>query len=223
MSFLVAEKIFFVRIAGNVPVFIINACTKINKTYNMNKFKKNIIPTALAVGILLANFLSTHAKAYSLSLNSSSDMNYTFNSTGNLKESSDASKSSSPYWWLNSGALLSIQNGVGKTLQGDLSPNNPIRLVYNKNKPVESDNGSHPQNIFRLLTKQSWENNRQQIYLKINGDNLQNPKNRNPWNALSLASRYINDLNYYYVSLRMDGNVSIKKKAKWKRYHFDFR
>src|SRR3989344_6750614 len=81
----------------------------------------------------------------------SSPFHYSFSSDGILQETGSQQESSSPYWWLNSGAKLIISNGTGKTIQKELGSNDKWRLLYLYSNPIDTDKGYHPQNIFRLI------------------------------------------------------------------------
>jgi hypothetical protein len=139
-------------------------------------------------------------------------LTYLFNSTGVLSESGSLWTSTSPYWWVNSGAKLIIDGGTGKTIQGDLAQNDKWRKLYAKANPTDTDNGYHPQNIFRLVTKGTWHNLTQVAYFKINQDQLSASPNRNESNGLLLFNRYDDSQNLYYTGIRVDGTAVIKKK-----------
>lgn len=137
---------------------------------------------------------------------------YNFNADGTLWESSSMSESSSPYWWLNSGAYLRIYDGRGHTNLGNLPTNDVWRKIYSRENPEDTDNGYHPQNIFRLVTKSKWQNTRQQVYFDVLKDNLSPSPNRAEHNGLLLMSRYVDGDNLYYTGVRVDGAAVIKKK-----------
>lgn len=137
---------------------------------------------------------------------------YSFNDPGVLPEAGSMEESWSKYWWLNSGGMLIIEDGVGKTIQGDLSFVSPWRIVYAKNNPTDTDNGYHPQNIFRLISRSTWLNVQQEAYFKIVKTNMSNSPNRNSSNGILLMSRYIDGDNLYYAGLRTDGAAVVKKK-----------
>lgn len=143
---------------------------------------------------------------------------YTFNSDGTLPEAGTLEESWSPYWWLNSGGLLYIRNGKGTTVSGELSRLSPWRLLYNRNNPTDTDKGTHPQNIFRLLSRSTWQNVRTQAYFKILADNLSSSPNRNASNGLLLMTRYVDENNLYYLGIRVDGAAVIKKKVNGDYY-----
>ena len=82
----------------------------------------------------------------------SSPFVYTFNSSGTLYETGSSAESSSPYFWLNSGAMLQIGSGIGKTQQGALPAANLWRLMYKTMNPLDSGEGYFPDNTLRIVT-----------------------------------------------------------------------
>ena len=148
----------------------------------------------------------------------SSPWKYSFSVDGTLYESGSMDQSTSPYFWLNSGAKLILLNGRGMTIQGYLSANDYWRKLYSINNPLDTDNGYHPQNIFRLLTRSKWQNFQQTAYFKISKDQLSSSPNRAEHNGLLLISRYLNEDDLYYAGLRVDGNAIIKKKLNGKYF-----
>lgn len=162
--------------------------------------------------VLIMLFSITYIQAVSPAIVSSPWI-YTFSSNGTLIETGSMPESSSPYFWLNSGAKLIIQNGRGITIQGDLPINDYWRKFYYQDNPLDTDGGYHPQNIFRLATRSQWQNFQQSTYFKITKDQLSLSPNRAEHNGLLLMSRYqSNGDTLYYVGLRVDGNAIIKKK-----------
>ncbi len=137
---------------------------------------------------------------------------YNFDVGGLLPEAGTLSQSWSPYWWVNSGAYLKIKDGRGSTVSGSLASSDLWYSLYAKSNPYDTDNGLHPQNIFRLLTKSKWRNFRQEAYFVIKEDNLSQSSNRNQSNGLLLFNRYQDGENLYYVGIRVDGSAIIKKK-----------
>ena len=137
---------------------------------------------------------------------------YNFNTGGLLHEVGSLDESSSPYWWVNSGGSLTLANGRGQTIQGDLSSLSPWRTLYRANNPTDTDSGLHPQNIFRLVTRSKWQNAREEAYFIITKDNLSASSNRNSSNGLLLFNRYQDGSNLYYTGIRVDGAAVIKKK-----------
>jgi hypothetical protein len=139
---------------------------------------------------------------------------YSFNSIGTLHESGNMAESSSPYWWLNSGGILDIKDGIGSTNHGRLASVSKWRLLYRISSPTDTDNGFRPQNIFRLISRNVWHNFSEQVYFKITSDNLSSSPNRNISNGLLLFLRYQDQNNTYYAGLRVDGTAVIKKKVE---------
>lgn len=129
-----------------------------------------------------------------------------------LEERGDPDDSQSINWWVNSGAFLYIESGVGKTLFGELEKGTKWQKKYKNYNASETDNGHHPQNIFRLITKSEWKDFTQTAYYKINKYILSNDKHRSASNGILLFHRYQDGDNLYYAGLRVDGAVVIKKK-----------
>lgn len=138
---------------------------------------------------------------------------YTFNVPGTLHESARFEESTSPYWWLNSGGTLHISGGAGNA-QGALSPLDRWRLAYLRSSAQDTDQGYHPQNLLRLVTKAQGENVRTESHFKILADNFSASPNRNASNGLFLMLRYQDYQTLYYAGVRVDGTAVIKKKYK---------
>lgn len=135
-----------------------------------------------------------------------------------LNETGKMSGSSNPDWWLNSGGYLYSENAIGKTFQGEVPEDNIWYKKYQKANPEDTDEGSHPQNLFRLVTRNKWLNLRQQAYFRIVKDNLSESDNRNESNGLLLFNRYRDGDNLYYAGIRVDGAAVIKKKINGKYF-----
>ena len=129
-----------------------------------------------------------------------------------LEESASPDESASANWWLNSGAKVLNQQGIIKTVQGSLSPDDRWFKAYLRSTPIDTDAGSHPQNIFRLVNKNNLQNIRQQAYFKINKTIISNSPNRNESNGILFFNRYYDGDNLYYTGIRVDGTAIIKKK-----------
>jgi len=121
-------------------------------------------------------------------------------------------------WWVNSGAWFISSSDTGKTVQGDLDKTDRWYTLYLQNNPIDTDNGFHPQNIFRLVQRGQWTNFVQQVYFKINKINLSDSQNRNASNGLFLFNRYQSGDNLYYTGIRVDGAAVIKKKINGTYY-----
>ncbi|HWA64498.1 MAG TPA: hypothetical protein VG866_01390 [Candidatus Paceibacterota bacterium] len=143
----------------------------------------------------------------------SSALIYTFNDDGVLNEAGSMNASSSAYWWLNSGGLLTIQNGVGRTVHGALPADDRWRKAYAKSNPTDTDDGIHPQNIFRLVTRSKWNNFSAHAYFMIDAYQNSDSPHRNESNGILLMSRYQDGDNLYYAGIRVDGMAVIKKKV----------
>ncbi len=138
---------------------------------------------------------------------------YHFAVDGVLHESGDMRESTSPYWWLNSGGKLILEDGRGRTIHNALHLNDSWRNIYSSSNSIDTAGGFFPQNIFRLVTRSSWENIRQEMYFRIARHNLTDSPQRNSSNGVLLFNRYKDGDNLYYAGIRVDGAVVIKKKA----------
>ncbi len=171
-----------------------------------------VLTTLFASGVFLASTLTTPTTI------TAPLFSYLFNSSGTLQEAGTVAGSTSPYWWVNSGAKLVLSSGTGKTVQGSLPTDDKWRKLYATANPVDTDNGYHPQNIFRLVSKGNWHNLRQEAYFIIRQDQLSESPNRNASNGLLLFNRYKDSNNLYYTGVRVDGTAIIKKKLEGKYY-----
>ncbi|MEK7063844.1 MAG: hypothetical protein AAB955_04120 [Patescibacteria group bacterium] len=165
---------------------------------------KNIL---LAAVLLSSIFLPVSATA------ATGDYLYNFNSAGVLREAGSSLESTSPYWWLNSGAYLVIQDGVGKTVQGKLASADPFRVLYNRTNPLDTENGYYPQNLFRLVSKRTWSNAETSVTFKVNRHTMTDTPNRDGYSGVLLFARYKDGNNLYYAGIRDDGLAVIKKKV----------
>ncbi|MDP3729753.1 MAG: hypothetical protein Q8R26_03355 [bacterium] len=157
-------------------------------------------------------FLSPDRQLASLAAVVQSPFYYNFKVDGVLDEIGKMDDSSSPYFWLNSGGQFYLKDGIGKTIQGELGQFHKWRLAYASSNPVDTDNGYHPQNIFRLATRSKWQNFNQEIYFKITKLNMSASASRDASNGFLLFNRYQDGNNLYYVGIRVDGAAIIKKK-----------
>lgn len=139
---------------------------------------------------------------------------YQFTVDGVLEEAGAISQSSSPYWWVNSGGELILNDGVGMTIQGEAARTAGWGRKYAEANPIDTDGGSHPQNIFRMLTKSLWKDSQQEVQFKINKVNISDSSNRNESNGVFLIHRYEDQDNLYYLGIRVDGDAVIKKKKE---------
>jgi len=148
---------------------------------------------------------------------------YEFRIDGTVNESGSMDSSASPYWWINSGGQMTLSAGTGKTIQGNLPLGSYWQRTYAAANPLDTDNGLHPQNIFRVLTRSKWQNVKQIMSFKITKDELSSSPNRDSHNGLLLMTRYIDSNNLYYAGLRVDGAAVIKKKINGNYYTLAYR
>ena len=147
-----------------------------------------------------------------------------FNTTYSVKEADKLEDRTSPGWWLGSGAYFYSSNGVGSTLAGSLAKDDPLRKEFSISNPVDTDDGYHPQNIFRLvLTRGKWLNFRQEADFRIVGHNFSSSPNRNASNGLFFFNRYQDEFNLYYTGIRVDGAAVIKKKINGTYYDLSYK
>jgi hypothetical protein len=174
--------------------------------------EKTLLFVALLLSSTGAYFFAPKISTAALAISVSTPFTYNFTVDGSLAETGDPASSSSGYWWVNSGAKMLLSGGMGKTVQGKLPENDVWRKLYAANNPTDTDNGYHPQNIFRLVGRSQWQNFRQEAYFKITADNFSTSSNRNSSNGILLFNRYQDGNSLYYTGLRVDGYAVIKKK-----------
>jgi hypothetical protein len=143
---------------------------------------------------------------------------YIFNVDERLEETDTMEKSPSPYWWVNSGGYIDMEESVGKTPQKAEPEDSRWRALYEDDNPEDTENGAYPQNVFRLVTKSKWQDFSEEAYFRILNYNSSDSPNRNISNGILLLSRYIDEDNVYYAGLRVDGNAVIKKKIDGEYY-----
>lgn len=153
-----------------------------------------------------------------LALTLQNPFNEGFNSPGIVHEVGSPGESSSTTWWVNSGGKLINEKFVGRTIQGDLPLYDTWRLLYSVSNPTDTDKGLHPQNIFRLVSKNVAGNMAVESLFKIEKDNWSASPNRNQSNGILLMSKYVDGNTLYYAGLRVDGKAVIKKKYKGTYY-----
>jgi len=179
------------------------------------KHRNNIIYFASAIIILL---LATALVVWQKKKNETFSFVSNPDQAGVLQEAGSLKESKSPDWWLDSGGIMNIGQQEFSTNIGALSEDNKWRKLYNKNNPKDTDEGFFPQNIFRLVTKNQWQNLTQQVYFNIDKTNLSQSENRFEANGVLLFNRYQDGSNLYYTGVRVDGDAVIKKKIDGKYY-----
>lgn len=164
-------------------------------------------------------FLLLALVTYAPQAHAASTLIQDFGTSGTVNETGALSESSSPYWWVNSGGLMKLESNVAQTNQGTLSATHPWRLAYLAANPTDTDNGYHPQNLFRLVTKGTWSNASVVSEFYIAKDNWSESSNQNASNGLLLMNRYAPDgQTLYYAGVRVDGTAVIKKKYRGTYY-----
>jgi hypothetical protein len=148
---------------------------------------------------------------------------YGLNQNTTVVESDSLGNSANSNWWVNSGGYFYINNGIGKTVQGSLPTTDKWQQLYASSNALDTDNGFHPQNIFRLVTKSSWKNYTEQGYFKINAYNESASPNRAEHNGFLFFNRYQDGQNLYYTGIRVDGYAVIKKKLNSTYYTMDYK
>ena len=149
------------------------------------------------------------------------DFAKSFQNNETVEEAGKMSSSKNSFWWLNSGGLAVFENGTLKTNIGNLPDDNFWRTLYAKTNSRDTENGYQPQNIFRLVTRNKWQDLDQKLYFKIDKLNLSASDFRNESNGVLLFNRYYDGDNLYYAGLRVDGDAVIKKKVDGKYYTLD--
>lgn len=154
----------------------------------------------------------THPLSHQGAVSVASPFIYNFDSPRTLHETGSMNRSMSPYWWLNSGGQFIVEEDFGKTIQGEAPFLNRWRILYSLTNPIDTDEGLHPQNLFRLVSRHTWGNATTQLSFRITEFNLSNSPNRNASNGVLLFGRYEDGDNLYYAGIRDDGQAVIKKK-----------
>ncbi len=171
-----------------------------------------IIAFLIVSGLFLFTHLHRKGGAGVSALPTPSPFEYGFDETGVLEEAGSVESSRSPYWWLDSGGRLMIEDGIGKTIAGRLPQDDVWRRTYADTSSIDTDGGYRPQNLFRLVTRNVWGDVRVESSFRIVHDNVSASPNRNESNGLLLMSRYQDGDTLYYGGIRIDGTAVIKKK-----------
>ncbi len=146
-----------------------------------------------------------------------------FDGDGRIFDASRMDRSLSAFWWVNSGGCLILQGGRAMTLQNALPEGDPLRKKYLGYNPGATDDGAHPQNIFRLVTRSAWGNSRQEAWFRVRRYHLSADPHRSESNGILLMARYRDVDDLYYAGLRVDGYAVIKKKVKGNYTQLDYR
>ena len=131
-----------------------------------------------------------------------------------LEEAGGYESSLNNLYWLNSGALAYVYGSTSiRTLTGDLEKGSKWQRAYMVSNPIDTENGYHPQNLFRLFTKAVFSDAVYQTYFKITKIVLSQSPNRNESNGVLIMFHAKDNANLYYAGLRVDGTAVIKKKT----------
>jgi hypothetical protein len=129
-----------------------------------------------------------------------------------LEETVRMEDSASPEFWLPSGAKFMNDGDAGRTLQGELSADDPWRTTYARTNPTDSDDGFHPQNVFRLVSRTGVENFSEEVVFRVIRTNASDSPNRDGSNGVFTLLRFVGRDDTYAAGVRVDGNAVIKKK-----------
>lgn len=184
---------------------------------NAHYFRENVSLISIGIGgvlagMLVAGILFSIFQTRTEQAPVPSPFVYSFKVDGVLEETGSPRHTSSPYFWLNSGGKMIIEGGVGKTVEGELSSTDRWFKAYKKSSSEDTDQGTRPQNLFRLLTRSVWSDVRVESDFYIVEDNFSESPNRNASNGLLFMARYKDGDHLYYAGVRVDGTAIIKKK-----------
>ena len=127
-------------------------------------------------------------------------------------------ESASSDFWLNSGGEFFFAGGFGHTIEGDLPASDRWHQAYARSSSVDTDGGSHPQNLFRLVTRRTFREVAQDLTFTIRRYNASGSPNRNQSNGVLLFQHYQDGDNLYYAGVRVDGAAVVKKKLAGSYY-----
>jgi hypothetical protein len=168
---------------------------------------------AVVVGVIIAHTILIYSISVGAPDSNGVSACTTLKTDFELEEAATSDLSSDSCWWLNSGASFSASDGIARTLQGPIYRLSPWRGLYAKSDSIDTDEGWYPQNLFRLISKNAFENVEQRLYGRIQSYRLSTSPNRNATNGIFLLARYADSNNLYMAGLRVDGTAVIKRKA----------
>lgn len=169
-----------------------------------------LVKSEIATRLLVVIFL-TAALAWSFLKPKNLDLSHVSDSV--LEETASPEESSSEKFWLNSGAYFYVFDGVGSTVTGSLEEGSKWQQAFWEYNPESTQGGFYPQNIFRLLTRDVWQNSQSTLEFVVHQNNLAKTPERNESNGVLLFMRYIDSDNLYYAGLRVDGHAVLKRKT----------
>lgn len=127
------------------------------------------------------------------------------------------SQSADTNWWLNSGGVFYGNATGGTTGQGEFPPGSKWQVRYAARNPQDSDGGSHPQNVFRLVRRQILADPHQEMTVRLVRIHPSGSPNRNDSNGIFLLSHYLSGDRVYSAGLRVDG-AAVVKKSQGRRF-----
>lgn len=132
----------------------------------------------------------------------------------------DASKDD--VWWVDSGGEFDVHDGTGSTLLGALNEDSPWYALYRQTTETVSGGGKYPQNVFRLLTRETWRDHETELRFRISEYRTADAASRSESNGVLIFSRYEDADTLYYGGVRVDGTAVIKKKIRGDYYTLAF-
>lgn len=169
-------------------------------------------------GAEMENLLAAVSRSKKSQTKTGTSTKDTFSTSQTIDESGSISGSVSSRWWVNSGGRFIINGSTARTIFGDLPSSDKWYKEYLSSNALDTDNGLHPQNIFRLVEREFWKNFSQEVYFKIAKYNVSQSPNRNASNGVLLFNRYQSGDSLYYTGIRVDGNIVVKKKLNGTYY-----
>jgi hypothetical protein len=139
-----------------------------------------------------------------------------------FEETSRMEESRSSDFWLNSGGRFFSEGGFGHPIEGELPPDDAWRRTYSRTNPTDTDDGSRPQNVFRLVTRKTFDDVHQELGFRILQINPSASPERNESNGVLLLQHYLDGDNLYYAGVRVDGAAVVKKKLQGTYYTLGF-
>lgn len=186
--------------------------TKMKKFWPEDIARKNALYGVFFIGGFLLAYWLFHIYMPSENMQQAKNLCASFPANLTLEESENELMSSDKCWWVDSGAYFYVENNVAETLHGSLDQSSKWRKIYAKSNSRDTDNGSHPQNIFRLINKKEWQNIDEEVFFTIDSYHLSSSPNRNNTNGVFLMSRYADSQSLYLAGVRVDNTAVIKRK-----------
>jgi hypothetical protein len=120
------------------------------------------------------------------------------------------------YRLLAGGYATVTEDGL-ETIQGAVEKDDPWRSKYLRSNAMDTESGYYPQNVFRLVTVESYKDSSTEVYFNVRNFNPSTSPNKNDSNGVYILSRYTEVGNFYMAGLDMLGNAVIRKRL-WGAY-----